>query len=87
MTNKHLFITALTGLTLSFSATAHAHMKAGNKTEKCYGVAKAGKNDCSSADGTHGCAGMAKVDYSANEWKLVPKGTCEKIQESLTQNP
>jgi uncharacterized membrane protein len=45
--------------------------------EKCYGVAKAGQNDCGTA--THGCAGQAKVDHDAKEWKLVAKGTCEKL--------
>lgn len=46
--------------------------------EKCYGIAKAGKNDCSAADGSHSCAGQAKKDNDANEWKLVDKGECEK---------
>ena len=47
--------------------------------EKCFGVAKAGQNDCSSATGTHSCAGQAKVDNDANDWKYVAKGTCEKM--------
>ena len=47
-------------------------------TEKCYGVAKAGQNDCGTAK--HACAAMgAKVDGDANEWKYVAKGTCEKM--------
>ena len=46
-------------------------------TEKCYGVAMKGKNDCAAGPGTT-CAGTAKVDYQGNAWKLVPKGTCEK---------
>ena len=47
--------------------------------EKCAGVAKAGKNDCGSLDGKHGCAGMATRDFDDNEWIYVPKGTCDKI--------
>ena len=47
--------------------------------EKCYGVAKAGKNACASKDGSHSCAGMAKVDNDPNEWTYVPKGTCEEM--------
>lgn len=47
--------------------------------EKCAGIAKAGKNDCGSLDGKHGCAGMAKKNKDAQEWVYVPKGTCEKI--------
>ena len=36
---------------------------------KCYGVAKAGQNDCASHNGSHSCAGQAKVDSDPNEWK------------------
>jgi len=43
--------------------------------EKCYGVAKAGKNDCAAGKGTS-CAGTSKIDYQGNSWSLVPKGTC-----------
>ena len=45
--------------------------------EKCYGIAKAGQNDCGTA--THTCAGKAKKDNQPDEWKYVPKGTCEKL--------
>jgi uncharacterized membrane protein len=45
--------------------------------EHCYGVALKGKNDCKAGAGTT-CAGTSKVDYQANAWKMVPKGTCEK---------
>lgn len=50
-----------------------------SEKEKCYGVAKAGKNDCASANGTHSCAGQSKADNDGNEWKYVAKGTCEKL--------
>lgn len=46
--------------------------------EKCYGVAKAGQNDCAAGPGTS-CAGTSSVDYQGNAWKLVPAGTCTKI--------
>ncbi len=58
------------------SSSAHA-LKDG--MEKCYGVVKAGKNGCGSADKAHGCAGQASVDGSGVEWIALPKGTCEKI--------
>ncbi len=45
--------------------------------EKCYGVTKAGKNDCSTA--TSACAGTAKQDFQKDAWIHVPKGSCEKI--------
>ncbi|HEY1326540.1 MAG TPA: DUF2282 domain-containing protein [Casimicrobiaceae bacterium] len=47
-------------------------------TEKCFGVAKAGQNDCGTAK--HACAGLgAKVDHDPSEWKYVPTGSCEKM--------
>ena len=49
-------------------------------TEKCYGVAKAGQNDCASVAGTHSCAGQSKVDLDKMEWKYVPKGTCKSMK-------
>ena len=51
---------------------------AGADKEKCYGVAKAGKNDCKAGPGTS-CAGSSTVDAQGNAWMLVIKGTCEKI--------
>jgi len=47
--------------------------------EKCYGVVKAGKNDCGNKAGTHSCAGQAKVDADPGEWVYVPKGLCDKL--------
>ncbi len=44
-------------------------------TEKCYGVAMAGHNDCKAGAGTT-CAGSSKVDYDGKAFKEVPKGTC-----------
>jgi uncharacterized membrane protein len=48
-------------------------------TEKCYGVAKAGKNDCAAGPGTS-CAGTSTKDYQGNAWKLVKAGTCVKTK-------
>lgn len=47
--------------------------------EKCFGVAKAGKNDCSTKQSTHSCAGQASKDGDGNDFVSVPKGTCEKL--------
>ena len=54
------------------------------ETEKCYGVAKAGQNDCAAPNGAHSCAGQAKTDMDPHEWKKVAKGTCEKAGGKLT---
>ncbi len=47
--------------------------------EKCFGVAKAGDNDCATASGSHSCAGQAKADNAADDWKYVAKGTCKSL--------
>ena len=47
--------------------------------EKCFGIAKAGQNDCANVSGTHSCAGQNKVDNGPDEWKYVAKGTCAKL--------
>jgi uncharacterized membrane protein len=77
MNMKNLALAAAVGslLGLSLGTTAVAGEKADK--EKCYGVAKAGKNDCA-ANG-HSCAGQSKVDNDPTEWKYVPKGECEKM--------
>jgi len=73
--------------TLAVTAFAFAAMTSGatlaqdkgasikGEKEKCYGVAKAGQNDCAAGPGTS-CAGTSKVDYQGNAWKYVAKGTC-----------
>jgi len=45
--------------------------------EKCYGVVKAGKNDC--AGPGHTCQGQAKADADPNAFILVPAGTCDRL--------
>lgn len=45
--------------------------------ERCFGVAKAGKNDCATA--TSACAGTARQDAQKDAWMYVPKGSCAKI--------
>jgi uncharacterized membrane protein len=47
--------------------------------EKCYGVAKGGRNDCASMSGSHSCAGQAKADNVPDDWTYVAKGTCLDI--------
>ena len=48
------------------------------KAEKCYGIAKAGKNDCT-ATGNDSCGGTSKVNGDPKAWIYVPEGYCERI--------
>ena len=53
---------------------------AAQSKEKCYGIAKAGQNDCGNLSGTHSCAGQSKVDNAPDEWKYVAKGSCKDLK-------
>jgi uncharacterized membrane protein len=53
------------------------------KTERCFGIAQAGKNDCKAGAGTT-CAGTAHKDDQGNAWKHVPSGTCTKTASSTS---
>lgn len=68
---------AIAGLLAVGTAQANHHEeKSGAEKVKCYGIAKAGKNDCATA--THGCAGAAKKDNDPAEWVKMPRDACEK---------
>ncbi len=47
------------------------------QSEKCYGVVKAGQNDCQTANSS--CAGTSKRDNQGDAWAYLPAGTCAKI--------
>jgi uncharacterized membrane protein len=63
----------------ALASSAQAQPASAKPTEKCYGISKAGKNDCKAGPGTS-CAGSSTRDYQGNAWKLVPKGTCLTIK-------
>jgi len=75
MTSKTVILAAAVGSLFVLTTTAFAADE--SNSEKCYGVAKAGKNDC--AGGAHACAGQSNKDKSAKEFISLPKGTCERI--------
>ncbi|MGD9902755.1 MAG: DUF2282 domain-containing protein [Vicinamibacterales bacterium] len=53
------------------------------KAEKCYGIAKAGKNDCAST-GNNSCGGTSRRDADKKAWMFVPAGYCERIVGAST---
>ena len=66
-------------MALGLVTTAHADDKAAGK-EKCFGIVKAGQNDCANLSGSHSCAGQSKADMGMDEWKYVAKGTCKEMK-------
>ena len=84
--DKQLFIRSALASVLALSAIAAsqaAPVAPDASKDKCYGIAKAGANDCASATGSHSCAGTATVDNDKGDWKYVERGTCEKMGGTL----
>lgn len=78
MTLSKTFMLGTAAAALAFTAAPAEEAQAAKKEkEKCYGIAKAGKNDCGWSGGS--CAGSATKDNIADVWIYVPKGTCDKI--------
>jgi len=79
MKKSHLI--AHTALASLFAVTVMAtsqSAEAGKKDlEKCYGIVKAGQNDCQTSNSA--CAGTAEIDAKPTAFIALPKGTCEKI--------
>ena len=85
MNQRALFAAAaasvLSTMIMSTGAFAASHAAAPEMAkEKCFGIAKAGQNDCANLSGSHSCAGQAKVSDDKGEWKYVAKGTCASMK-------
>ena len=76
--NQRAMIAATAAAAMSMSMLAVPAAAA--EKEKCFGIAKAGQNDCASVSGAHSCAGQSKVDMDKTEWKYVAKGTCKDMK-------
>lgn len=77
MTKKQALISTAVSSLLAVGALAMSTQASAQDMEKCYGVVKAGANDC--AGPGHTCQGQAATDASAEEFILLPAGTCDRI--------
>ena len=87
MASKRVLLQSAVASVIAFGLAQAADAqdpKAPAEREKCYGIAKAGQNDCATAK--HTCAGKSRKDNGPDEWKYVAKGTCEKVG-GKTQTP
>jgi len=83
MNNKSRMVaTAVSSLLALGALTVSSGALAADEKEKCYGIAKAGANDCA-ANG-HSCQGQAKADNDPGEWKYVEKGQCATMGGSTS---
>jgi uncharacterized membrane protein len=64
-------------LTMPHASDAGPAPKPKFEAEKCYGIAKAGKNDCQTANSS--CAGTSKRDNQGDAWIYMPAGSCDKV--------
>ena len=85
--NKHVLIASALAAAVAGPALLSAQPAPAPsfKSEKCYGIAKAGKNDCA-ATGNNSCAGTSKVNGDKKAWIYVPAGYCDRIVGAST-NP
>ena len=72
-----LSVLAAAAIGSAIAMTNAALAQAKDEKEKCYGVSRAGKNDCQTP--TSSCAGTSKKDGEPRAFLLVPKGTCERL--------
>lgn len=80
MNQKLAIRSAMAGLfALGTLGSLSAHAADPNGMEKCFGVAKAGHNDCGSNKSAHACAGQSKVDNDPHDYKYVKTGTCKEM--------
>lgn len=76
--NQRAMIAAAAASVMSLAFVAAPAV--GQEKEKCFGIAKAGQNDCANLSGSHSCAGQSKVSDDKGEWKYVAKGTCKSMK-------
>lgn len=74
--NSSFLLSAMTAAVVGYVASAYAD---DTPKEKCYGIAKAGKNDCASAGGSNSCAGHSTKDGEGNAFIVTPKGLCDRL--------
>ena len=85
MDQKSIVTAAVAGLFALGLGTGSALAQDKAGMEKCWGVSKAGQNDCGSNKTAHSCSGQSKVDYDPNDFKAVKAGTCAQMGGSLKQ--
>lgn len=87
MISKTLIASAVTAAVAALNATTAGAAGPADQPvysfEKCYGVVKAGLNDCQTA--THSCAGTATADGQGDLWIYVPAGICAKLVGGSSQ--
>lgn len=77
--DKRQLISAAAASLMTAALVSGPTLAQAQSKDKCYGIAKAGQNDCANLAGTHSCAGQSKMDMDKGEWKYVAAGTCKDL--------
>jgi len=78
--NQRLIVSSALASALALGLINTASAADSAAKEKCYGIAKAGANDCANLSGSHSCAGQTKADNDPMDWKYVAKGSCKDMK-------
>lgn len=88
MKNSYLYSALVAAVSISVAHAESAPPE--NNREKCYGVAKAGDNDChgTSRDGEkQSCPGWSEKDNDPYAWSYVLKGKCLQMGGKFNPPP
>ncbi|MDO6460042.1 DUF2282 domain-containing protein [Granulosicoccaceae sp. 1_MG-2023] len=85
MSKKNTVAMAAVGslMALGMSMASTGAIAAEKDMEKCFGVVKAGKNDCATA--TSSCAGTSTEDAQKDAFVVMPAGLCDKLPGGSTE--
>jgi uncharacterized membrane protein len=68
---NRLTVASLAAALLGAVSLATMSVPAQAEGVKCFGISKAGENDCANAAGTHSCKGQSTDTYSGADWKVA----------------
>ena len=87
MNNTRWFVASAVAAALVVPLVTNAHggpaPKPKFEAEKCYGIARAGRNDCQTTNSS--CAGTSKRDGQGDAWVYMPTGSCERVVNGSLQ--
>lgn len=88
MKNPYLYSALVSAVSISI-AQAESNPSESDR-ERCYGVAKAGDNECAGTNANgekQSCPGWSEKDNDPYAWSYVPKGKCLHMRGTLSPPP
>ncbi len=77
--NKRQFLNTAAASLLALGGVSAMLPAHADTMGKCFGVAKAGQNDCAGLSGLHSCKGQSTANYNPGDFAVKPTGTCAKL--------